>query len=208
MGLDLDDLSRRPKTSPRQTQKEIEDLVERVRRQTNFGRVKLAKYLETKYKVTLSSNTVRNILRRRKLTKQQKKRGAFKGFVFYDWEKIHPLEQFQIDLKELVDIRALSQRAPRHIRRYDLPRCQWTCLDVFSRPKLIAFSYQKTFANGKCFLILVVLWLRSFGINNRLFFQIDWGEEFGGKSIGKLQKLQKELFDPLGVQLLRIRKRR
>lgn len=57
MGLGLDDLSRRPKASPHQTQKEIEDLVERCSRQTNFGRVRLAKYLETKYKVPLSANT-------------------------------------------------------------------------------------------------------------------------------------------------------
>ncbi|MBA2124059.1 hypothetical protein B9J78_03890 [bacterium Unc6] len=55
-------------------------------------------------------------------------------------------------------------------------------------------------------MILVQLWLRAFGFYQKLYFQTDWGEEFGGKSFTKLENLQKRYFSPLNIQLLRTRK--
>ena len=53
---------------------------------------------------------------------------------------------------------------------------------------------------------LVHLWLRAFGVRGRLIFQTDWGEEFGGKSLSKLDRLQKEVFETWNAEIRRIRK--
>ena len=204
----LDDLSRKPRYSPRQTPEDLEELVEKERKKTNYGRIRLAKHLESEYKVRLSSHTIRNILHRRGLKKQSKKRGRFKAVTFYDWDILKPLEHFQIDLKEILDLKTLPYQVYRHAYMHQLPRYQWTALDVYTRIKFIAYSKEKTLANGIVFFVLIHLWIRSYGIDHKLFFQTDWGEEFGGKSIDKLLRLQKEILDPLGIQLLRIRKRR
>jgi len=55
MGLSLEDLSRRPLRSPRQTAKEIEELVVKERKLTNFGRLRLAYHIREKHGLELSS---------------------------------------------------------------------------------------------------------------------------------------------------------
>ena len=55
MGLPLEDLSRRPKRSPRQTAKEIEELVVKERKATNFGRLRLAYHIREKHGLQISS---------------------------------------------------------------------------------------------------------------------------------------------------------
>jgi len=54
--------------------------------------------------------------------------------------------------------------------------------------------------------LLIQLWLGAFGFSHTLYFQTDWGEEFGGKSLRKLERLHKRIFDPANVQFKRIRK--
>jgi len=55
LGLPLEDLSRRPKRSPHQTAKEIEELVVKERKLTNFGRLRLAYHIREKHGLQLSS---------------------------------------------------------------------------------------------------------------------------------------------------------
>jgi len=55
-------------------------------------------------------------------------------------------------------------------------------------------------------MILLVLWLHSLGISHEFYFQTDWGEKFGGKSIVKINRFQDETLAPLGVKLIRNKK--
>jgi transposase len=64
--------------------KEIEELVVKERRATNFGRLRLAYHIREKHGLELSSSTIRNILRRHKLTKPKKRRGKFRSISYYD----------------------------------------------------------------------------------------------------------------------------
>jgi len=96
MGLSLGNLARRPKRSPCQTAKDIEELVVKERKITNFGRLRLAYHIREKHSLTLSSFTIRNILRRYRLTKAKRRRGKFRSISYYDWDKIYPLQHFQI----------------------------------------------------------------------------------------------------------------
>ncbi|MGQ9567476.1 MAG: helix-turn-helix domain-containing protein [Anaerolineae bacterium] len=75
----LQDRSRRPHRSPRQTAPETEDLVVQARQETGYGRLRLAWYLRQRYGVHLSPHTLRPILRRHGLTGPQRRRKPLKA---------------------------------------------------------------------------------------------------------------------------------
>ena len=203
----LEDLSKVPKHFPKITNPEIESLVEKRRKETNFGRIRLAHYILAKDKIKISPHTIRHILRRKKLHKQMTKRTVFKAVRFYDYDKLSPLEVLQVDIKEILDIKTLPKTVYFHIKRTKLPTYQFTAICVKTRMKFICYGFQKDFSNGICFLQTVISWIRSFGFNHRIFLQSDWDVAFGGTSIKKLFKLQRTVFEPLNSQILRIRKR-
>jgi len=58
-----------------------------------------------------------------------------------------------------------------------LPRYQWTAVDG-----LTAFSHRINRSNGLAFLALILLHLRALGIDQKVTFQTDWGQEFGRRS--------------------------
>ncbi|TKJ30227.1 MAG: hypothetical protein CEE40_05550 [Chloroflexi bacterium B3_Chlor] len=104
--LGLQGRSRRPQNCPRQTAADVESLVVRERKKTNFGRVRLAHHLQWQHGLALSSHTVRNILRRHDLSQPQKKRGKFRAIRTHDWQSLYPLQHFQIELKHILDLNA------------------------------------------------------------------------------------------------------
>lgn len=195
-----------PHITPLKTPSWIERLIEKERKKTNYGRIRMADHLVSKYGIFLPEGTIQNIFKRKKLTKQIKRRGKFKGVTFYDFSSIYPLEHFQIDLKEIPDIKSLPYDVYSHLMNLDVPLYQWTAIDVYTRIRFIAYSYEKTFANGMAFMRLLDNWVRMFGFSHKLYFQTDHGEEFGGKRLTKIQYLQKEYFTPLNIQLLKTRK--
>ncbi len=50
---------------------------------------------------------------------------------------------------------------------------------ILCRLRSIAYGQKKSFANGWAFIVLVVLWLRSFGIKGHIVLQSDWGGDEG-----------------------------
>ncbi len=106
-------------------------------------------------------------------------------------------------MKDIYDGGTLGQNLLRHLRRHGLPRYQWTFCEGTSRLRFVAYSDELTLANGLCFLFLCVMWLRSFGIEEHIQLQTDWGEEFGGKNIEKIGRLNREIFAPIGATLCR-----
>jgi len=126
-------------------------------------------------------DTIRNILRCHKLIKPKKRRGKFRSISYYDWDKIYPLQHFQIDLKVIRDQKSLPWATYQHIQKYRLPPYQWTAIDPYTKTKFLAYSYEKSFpgpsrtrtgSNGLTFMLLIHLWLRSFGITHQLFFSL------------------------------------
>jgi len=67
-----------------------------------------------------------------------------------------------------------------------VPLYQFTAIDIRTRIRFLAYGQQKSFSNGWAFIILVILWLRAFGIKSKIPMQTDWGDEFGGTSGKKL----------------------
>lgn len=79
---------------------------------------------------------------------------------------------------------------------------QWTAVDPSASTKFLAYFFQKSFTNGLAFLLLIHLWLSTFGFFHTLFFQTDWG---GTKPRGSLPSFldfyggdSSDLIDPLG----------
>ena len=60
----LEDLSRRPKNSPRRIQADFEQLILSEAKRTGYGPMRLSKLLWRKYTLGISHNTIKAILRR------------------------------------------------------------------------------------------------------------------------------------------------
>lgn len=200
----LDDHSRRPLHCPKQTSPALEALVIQAQRRYGYGPLRLHRDGE----VPLPPPTIRNILRR--CGARPKRRRTWKGARrrCYIWDDKDPLSFFQTDLKVIRDRKGIPPDAYAHHEKAGLPLYQWTAICVRTRMRFLAFSSEKTRANGLAFMMLVRLWLSAHGLHHRIAFQTDWGEEFGGKSPRQLASLDRRLFAPMGATLLRIRKGR
>jgi len=191
----LDDSSTAPKTVPNRTASDIEEKVIEIKSKTRYGPIRIAEELFEQHGITLSIHTIRNIVRRHKKNLKQKLHKPHKKGVrqFVDWYTAKPFEVVQIDLKHVIDQKALSMEQINHVHLKDLPRYQWGALDVNSRFKLIAYSQEKSWTNGLTWFLWVTSWIRSHGVTGEIVYTVDHGEEFGGKSWLKLVELRKLL---------------
>jgi hypothetical protein len=191
----LDDTSTAPKTVHNRTKKSVEDKVIEIKKKTRYGPIRIADELLEVEGITLSTHTIRNILRRHKKDMKLKTHKPHKKGPrqFVDWYQAKPFEIVQIDLKHIIDQKALSLEQITHIRAQDLPLYQWGAIDVNSRFKLIAYSSEKSWTNGLTWFLWVTSWLRSHGTVGEIVYTVDHGEEFGGKSWLKIVELRKLL---------------
>jgi putative transposase len=199
----LRDRSRRPHISPRRTASRIESLVSKLRKETGYGRRRLSWILRRDYNIHLSEDTMRHILRRLGVKKKGRPRRRFYP-AHWAWEIKEPFSLAQVDTKHVLDFGALGSRRWDHYRKHKLPFYQWTFCEAKTRLRFLAYSRECTRSNGKLFATLVLAWLRGWGIDTRLVWQTDSGEEFGGKSPRTLEELQKALYEPWNAQLARI----
>lgn len=201
---DLDDESKVPKVIHNKTSDDIEKKILSIKEKTNYGPIRISEELESVFGIILSHHTVRNILRRNKdkvrVKKHKPKKKGQRPFV--DWYSAKPFEIVQIDLKYIVDQKALSEKQITHIYANRLPLYQWGAIDVNTRFKLIAYSSEKTWTNGLTWFLWVTSFLRSHGVKEKIVYTVDRGEEFGGKSWLKVVELKKLLsgFDVTLIQ--------
>ena len=202
----LDDSSKAPKSVPNRTAADIEEKVIEIKKKTRYGPARVADELLDQYGITLSTHTIRNISRRHKKSLKLEQHKPHKKGVrqFVDWYNAKPFEVVQIDLKHVVDQKALSIEQINHIHMRDLPLYQWGALDVNSRFKLIAYSQEKTWTNGLTWFLWVTSWIRSHGYTGEIVYTVDHGEEFGGQSWLKIVELRK-LLSGFGVKLIQNR---
>jgi transposase len=203
---DLDDCSKAPQTVHNRTSLDIEEKVIAIKKKTRYGPIRIADELLDQYGIELSTHTIRNILRRyKKSLKLREHKPHKKGKrQFVDWYSAKPFEVVQIDLKHIIDQKALSLEQITHIQQRDLPLYQWGALDVNSRFKLIAYSKEKSWTNGLTWFLWVTSWLRSHGVKGEIVYTVDHGEEFGGKSWLKIVELRK-LLAGFGCRLIQNR---
>lgn len=194
-GDNLHDGSRAPHHIANKTPQDIEAKVIELKQQTNYGPLRLKDELLGRYGITLSSHTIRNIVRRNKksLRKKENKRKRRSSRPFIDWYQAKPFEVVQVDLKYIVDQKALTEEQIGHIYAHDLPLFQWGALDVNTRFKLIAYSKERTWTNGLTWFLWVTSWLRSHGVTREIVYTVDHGVEFGGDCWWKIVELRQVL---------------
>lgn len=192
---DLDDLSTAPHIVANKTAEHIEEAVVGLKRKTNYGPVRLAEEMQGMYQINLSEHTIRNIVRRNKkhIRGKRVKRIRKSDRQYIDWYTAQAFEIVQIDLKHIIDQKALSATQITHILRHNLPLYQWGAVDVNSRFKLIAYSQEKSWTNGLAWFLWVTSWLRSHGVTARIVYTVDHGQEFGGDCWYKIVELRKLL---------------
>ena len=204
----LDDTSRSPHTVANKTSSDIEKKVITIKNLTNYGPLRIKEELFNQYGITLSHHTIRNIIRRNKakLVKKETINHSRSSRAFIDWYQAKPFEVVQIDLKYIVDQKALSPDQITHIYAHDLPIFQWGALDVNSRFKLIAYSKEKSWTNGLTWFLWVTSWLRSHAVTENIVYTVDHGNEFGGDCWWKITELR-HLLSGFGCSIIQNQKK-
>ncbi len=193
----LKSLSRRPKNSPNRTPLHLECMIIAERKKTGYGRERILRNLRERG-IEVTSSLVRYTLRRYNIPQKYKRSNYRKRNRFYDFEKLHSLEHFEVDLKEICDQKTLFREAITHAEKIHIPFYQ----------RFLSFSYEKSFTNGLIFMMSLIYFSKSFGIKHEITLQTDNGEEFGGKSVDKLEYLNRVIFKPLGARVIHIPKGR
>lgn len=195
----LEDLSRRPHSSPRKTSSYLEELIVEEAKRTGFRYRRLSSYLLKKYGLSISENTVKAILRKNGIGKERKrKKGNYRHL--YDYEALIPLTNFQEDTKYLLDRKSLPEEVYQHMIRWNLPKFEWNMIDIATRTRFTAYSYELASVYGFIFTVAVVLWLRAHGVREEIRIRLDNGSEFCGGSERKLKEWN-EALKVLGVAL-------
>jgi transposase-like protein len=204
----LADSSRAPHTIANKTREDIEKQVIEIKTKTNYGPGRILDELFETKGITLSKHTIRNIIRRNRDTIKTKRHKPKKASPrqFVDWYSAKAFEIVQIDLKHIVDQKALTEEQISHIYAHDLPLYQWGALDVTSRFKLVGYSTEKTWTNGLCWFLWVTSWLRSHGVSCQIIYTVDHGVEFGGDCWWKIADLKK-LLSGFGCKLIQNHKK-
>src|ERR1700734_3880952 len=107
---DLNDSSTAPRNVPNRTASNIEEKVIEIKEKTHYGPIRIADELFEQHRITLSTHTIRNIVRRHKKSLKMKHHKPHKKGVrqFVNWYTAKPFEVVQIDLKHVIDQKALS----------------------------------------------------------------------------------------------------
>jgi transposase len=191
----LQDRSRRPAHSPRRTAGDTEQQVLQAWQQTHYGRKRLALLLRARG-LELSAHTIRHVLRRLRPAQRKVRRKSLYP-ALWAWDAKEPFSLIQVDVKDIRDKGALGTAHVTHLQRQHLPRYQYTACDGRTRLRFLAYAHANNRSNGLGFLLLVLLWLRAFGIQTPVSFQSDWGNEFGGDNPDRVCALSSRFFHPL-----------
>jgi len=74
-----------------------------------------------------------------------------------------------------------------HLVKFNLPQYEWNIIDVKTRTRFTAYSYELNSTFGFFFIIFVVLWLRAHNVRHKISIRVDNGEEF---CLGSERKLR------------------
>ncbi len=139
--------------------------------------------MSRKYGLKISENTVKAILKRNGIKKKQRRTGNGKVRDLYDYEYIEPFVEFQLDTKHLLDFKSLPKEVYEHMQRYKLPKCEWNLVDIGTRTRFTAYSYELNATYGYMFIVFCGLWLRAHNPYKAQRWQDTWN--FSRHHLGK-----------------------
>ena len=195
----LSDISRKPKSSPNKTPPNFEDLIVKEAKRTGFRYRRLKSFLERKYSLSFSENTIKAILKRNGISKEKRKRKK-SGRHLYDYEVLTPFRELQLDTKHIYDKTSLPPHVYEHMKKHNLPKYEWNIIDCCTRARFTAYSYELNSTFGFSFIVFVILWLRAHNVRGRIRIRLDNGGEFCMGSERKLREWN-DYLEMLGVEL-------
>jgi putative transposase len=205
---DLKDMSHKPHGQPNQIKPEIEAQVLKWRQKTKRGKKRLHKILLDEEKIVLPVSTIGKILKRNKVkVRDRKRKHRSSNPPAYDFSSLLPFGKFQYDTKDYLDKQALKQELYDHVIKYGLPQYQWTIIDVKSRMRFLAWSYQLTRSCGMAFELMVRSWLSMHGLGRKTIeVQSDGGGEVGALRRKSFERNQVRWWNDLGMNRKVIRR--
>jgi len=189
----LDDISRKPHNCPSKTPDNFEQLIVAESKRTGFRYRRLSLYLQRKYSLPISENTIKAILKRNNVGRWSKRSTTGQTRHLYDYEALEPFKECQLDTKHLLDKSALPKDVYEHINRCNLPKYEWHLMDAATRTRFTAYSHELSATFGFMFIVLVLLWLRAHGVRGEIRIRLDNGMEFCGGRQSKLEQWNKSL---------------
>ena len=168
----LSDLSRRPKNSPNQIPKEVEERIVAYRkRYPTLG----ARRIKDELMLPYSHMAVHKALKRSELIKKPRKKWRRKRDLRAVKEKMRSFEKIQVDVKYLDDIPEFYHDLICH----RLPRYQWTARDVRTGFTFVSYAREFTQTNSVNFMLKLAFSLNQLGIDPKTcLIQTDNGTEF------------------------------
>lgn len=195
---DLADTSHAPRLVPNRSSDEREELVLKYRKETKFGKRRLRNRILQMEDQLIPESTIGAILKRHQVTRVTGRRVRRRNRPpSYNLESLLPFEQCQLDTKEIADAGALPPGVYSHFLAHHLPRWQWTFLDVRTRIRFLAWSYQCSWGCGQVFVSLVRWWLAAFGFTWPSVVRIDGGREWHANYRGAFERSLNDFYHPL-----------
>lgn len=205
---DLKDKSHVPKTiHPKTTSPDIVETIVRRRKETGFGKRRLKRYIASLDNVLIPESTLGKILKTKKLARTKKRVRREYSRVKYQWDKLLPFDQMEIDTKEILDKNTLPKEIYDYVLKSDfVPKWQWTIIDPVTKIRFLAWSYSCDWSCSQTFSKMVIWWLRMFGFNNQMIWWSDGGTEFAANYPGSFERSCEHFFKPLNIERKIIRK--
>jgi len=204
----LSDKPHLPKTAhPKTTSSEIVNLVVKARKETGFGKRRLRWYLATQNNLLLPESTIGKILKVKKLVRKKQRVRRQYAKIKYQWDKILPFTQLEMDTKKIADKKTLPPKIYNYVvNSLFIPKWQWTIIDPVTRIRFLAWSYSRNWSCGQVFGKMVVWWLRMFGFREKIVVWSDGGTEFNAAQAGAFARTCQDFWKPLGIEREIIRK--
>lgn len=180
----LSDQSRAPKNHPHQIPKGLEkQIIALKRRLPTWG----AKRLKRDFELPCSEKAIQRVYRQNGLTKKRRRKHKTKNDLRAIKAAWPLFSQVDADTKDLFDI-------PEYwiqMRRYNLPRVQYTAREVVSGLQFIAYAQERSLSFANLFAQRIIGCLQQNGVDlSQTIWQTDNGSEF----IGSWQARDKSAF--------------
>jgi transposase len=179
-GVDgLRDKSRAPHNIPHKTSKDVEEKIKQIAisRKYSIGQDRIQLELLKRYDIKISTSTINRIMHEHGLIKRALKKHQKKMNITKYRKKLKALRDWQIDVKDLIDIPNIFALIKLGI----LPRYQYSAKDVVTGVSFFCYAFEHSEINSIRFAQAILEHLKGYGINLReITFQTDNGSEFIG----------------------------
>ena len=174
----LEDKSRAPYHIPHKTPKEIEEKIREIAKAKKYsiGQDRIQSELR-KEGIKKSTSTINRILHSLDLIKKRLKKYQKKRQISEYRKKLKALRNWQIDVKDLIDIPNIYALVYSGI----IPRFEYTAKDVVTGTSFISYAFEQIEINSIRFIQALLEHLLQYGIHSsEIIIQTDNGSEFIG----------------------------